>query len=75
MIEGSEKRNRQLALELQNSHVCEKRSNKYSVRVMNWGHVRKTIKVLEKRSTACHLISAPQRMATFFSKNIGLGYW
>ena len=30
MIEGSEKRNRQLAFELQNSHVCEKRS-KYFV--------------------------------------------
>ena len=28
MIDGSEKRNRQLALELQNSHVCEKRSEK-----------------------------------------------
>ena len=28
MIEGSEKRNRQLAFELQNSHVCEKRSKK-----------------------------------------------
>ena len=27
MIVGSEKRNRQLAFELQNSHVCEKRSN------------------------------------------------
>ena len=27
MIDGSEKRNRQLAFELQNSHVCEKRSN------------------------------------------------
>ena len=27
MIAGSEKRNRQLALELQNSHVCEKCSN------------------------------------------------
>ena len=25
MIDGSEKRNRQLAFELQNSHVCEKR--------------------------------------------------
>ena len=30
MIDGSEKRNRQLAFELQNSHVCEKRSKKYS---------------------------------------------
>ena len=28
MIDSSEKRNRQLAFELQNSHVCEKRSNK-----------------------------------------------
>ena len=28
MIDGSEKRNRQLAFELQNSHVCEKRSKK-----------------------------------------------
>ena len=28
MIDGSEKRNRQLAFELQNSHVCEKRSRK-----------------------------------------------
>ena len=27
MIDGSKKRNRQLAFELQNSHVCEKRSN------------------------------------------------
>ena len=26
MIDGSEKRNRQLAFELQNLHVCEKRS-------------------------------------------------
>ena len=26
MIDGSEKRNRRLAFELQNSHVCEKRS-------------------------------------------------
>ena len=27
MIDGSEKRNRQLAFEPKNSHVCEKRSN------------------------------------------------
>ena len=26
MVDGSKKRNRQLAFELQNSHVCEKRS-------------------------------------------------
>ena len=28
MIDGSEKRNRQLAFELQNSQVCEKRGSK-----------------------------------------------
>ena len=32
MIDSSEKRNRQLALELQNSHVCEKRSNAHSLK-------------------------------------------
>ena len=31
MIDGSEKHNRQLALELQNSRVCEKRSKKKSL--------------------------------------------
>ena len=30
MIDGSEKRNRQLAFELQNSHVCEKRSKQFA---------------------------------------------
>jgi len=29
MIDGSQTRNRQLAFELQNSHVCEKRSKEY----------------------------------------------
>ena len=33
MIDGSEKRNRQLAFELQNSHFCENRS-KIRVRVV-----------------------------------------
>ena len=31
MIDGSEKRNRQLAFELQNSHVCEKRGNRWTI--------------------------------------------
>ena len=31
MIDGNEKRNRQLAFELQNSHVCEKRSKLQSL--------------------------------------------
>ena len=29
MIDGSEKRNHQLAFELQNSHVCEERSKSF----------------------------------------------
>ena len=32
MIDGSEKRNRQFAFKLQNSHVCEKRSNRQNTR-------------------------------------------
>ena len=35
MIDGSEKRNRQLAFELQNSHVCEKRSNVWKISQRN----------------------------------------
>ena len=35
MIDGSEKRNRQLAFELQNSHVCEKRSKGEEVSLVN----------------------------------------
>ena len=31
MIDGSGKRNRQLAFELQNPHVCEKHSKKTSI--------------------------------------------
>ena len=34
MIDGSEKRNRQLAFKLQNSHVCEKRSKVSSEHLM-----------------------------------------
>ena len=33
MTDSSEKRNRQLAFELENSHVCEKRSNDFSVSI------------------------------------------
>ena len=33
MIDGSEKRNRQLAFEIQNSHVCEKRSKYYKLKI------------------------------------------
>ena len=44
MINGSEKRNRQLAFEIQNSHVCEKRSN-----------VLFTQRCLIKHSSVCYL--------------------
>ena len=33
MIDGTEKRNRQSALELQNSHVCEKRSKHLAAKI------------------------------------------
>ena len=36
MIDGSDKCNRQLAFELQNSHVCEKRSIKLSELQFIW---------------------------------------
>ena len=36
MIDGSKKRNRQLAFELQNSHVCEKRSKDVRLTIF-WG--------------------------------------
>ena len=35
MIDGSQKRNRQLAFELQNSQVCEKRSNLRAILARN----------------------------------------
>ena len=38
MIDDSEKRNRQLALELQNSHVCEKRSKKPIYNIIKFWH-------------------------------------
>ena len=37
MIDGSEKRNRQLAFELQNSHVCEKRGKKHRLKKKKTG--------------------------------------
>ena len=40
MIDGSEKHNRQLAFELQNSHVCEKRSNGAGIVVTNIGKMK-----------------------------------
>ena len=40
MIDGREKRNRQLAFELQNLHICEKRNNKTVLiyRDLGYGH-------------------------------------
>ena len=39
MIDGSEKRNRQLAFELHNSHVCEKRRN-YNINLFPEKNIR-----------------------------------
>ena len=51
MIDGSEKSNRQLAFELQNSHVCEKRGNKTVFRDRkNASHAENTVKRQNLRS-------------------------
>ena len=52
MIDGSEKSNRQLAFELQNSHVCEKRGNKLAVfrDRKNASHAENTVKRQNLRS-------------------------
>ena len=51
MIDGSEKSNRQLAFELQNSHVCEKRGNKTVFRDRkNASHAEITVKRQNLRS-------------------------
>ena len=45
MIDGSEKRDRQLAFELQNSHVCENRSKSYqSVLFFGYSSVLVTVR-------------------------------
>ena len=38
MTDGSEKRNRQLAFELQNSHVCEKPSKPQNLEILLSAH-------------------------------------
>ena len=46
MIDCSEKRNRQLAFELQNSHVCEKRSDGFLpdfVEIISCGYTKTII--------------------------------
>ena len=47
MNDGSEKRNRHLAFELQNSHVCEKRSktmqNYNNLKIIFGANMRRTI--------------------------------
>ena len=53
MIDGSKKRNHQLAFELQNSHVCEKRSKKehlykVSLHVMRCKHSYENFHKLEE---------------------------
>ena len=41
MIDGSDKRNRQLAFELHNSHVCEKRSNVFRRNISRSREIRR----------------------------------
>ena len=53
MIDGSEKRNRQLAFELQNSYVSEKCSNE-------------NVKSLSEHSVLSRLLSIQPEVAKFF---------
>ena len=48
MIDGSEKRNRQLAFELQNLHVCEKRSKLSRVDGTAWVGRERTEPISQK---------------------------
>ena len=59
MIDGSEKRNRQLAFELQNSHVCEKRSKV--------GKLKRSKKVLSDLKTILITDLADLRFSGFLS--------
>ena len=66
MIDGSEKRNRQLAFELQNSHVCEKRS-KQSLNLhicMLVGHLKYLINVLIAWTISILAMLTEQRFVT-----------
>ena len=61
MIDGSEKRNRQLAFELQNSHVCEKRSNEILRTVLKTyngltAYIKSTTSILSLREGKKHAL-------------------
>ena len=55
MIDGSEKRNRQLTFELQNSHVSEKRSKPEKLQRKGEKKVRGEGKEEKKKSNGCNL--------------------
>ena len=57
MIESSKKRNRQLAFELQNSHVCKKHSNKSHQKCLNY----------EKEEMFCYICQKSKKTNPFAS--------
>ena len=61
MIDGSEKRNRQLAFELQNWHVCEKRSNGYTPKFP------KSLSTLKQENLVVDLVSNSAMSSQQFS--------
>ena len=64
MIDGSEKRNRQLAVELQNSHVCEKSSN--SSTLIKWmGFVRLQITLSSVSANILHNLRVSNALFIF----------
>ena len=73
MIDGSEKRDRQLAFELQNSHVCENRSNVSCIlqKDLFIGRVKFGEKILQTKLLSrlshkvCRLLSSPVLLRKF----------
>ena len=57
MIDASEKRNRQLAFKLQNSHVCEKRSK--------YRHRKKKLKLGKQNMSGWVTCAEPSRRNTY----------
>ena len=56
MIDGSEKRNRQLAFGLQNSHVCEKRSKILGVHFTYDIRAKQKLNIIELISSIQHKV-------------------
>ena len=66
MFDGSEKRDRQLAFELQNSHVCEKRSKSALKNAFLEKKKVLPLYTAKPRLTATSVIQSPRYYGHFF---------